>query len=248
MAGPPWLAGVFAAVVIAIAVYCAGRLAVSWLRRRETESDADGIHVIMGAAMAGMFMPRLSTLPASAWEVTFGAASAWFAWQALRARRGSTRSRWQCPYPVPHLVECGAMLYMFAAARGSRPAGAGTAMPGMAAGPAGAAGSFPALAVVLALFMVGYVLWTTDQLTSPARALAAGTPGSAARYAMASPGSSSELCSASTQDTLAAQGAASAAQAPHGNPAGPPMLAPRLAACSKIAMSIAMGYMLVLML
>ena len=38
-------------------------------------------------------------------------------------------------------------------------------MPGMgaSAGPAG----FPALAVVLALFMLGYIVWTTDRLTIP---------------------------------------------------------------------------------
>ncbi len=48
-------------------------------------------------------------------------------------------------------------------------------MPGM--GHAGPGGSLLALAVVLALFMIGYVLWTADQLTSLARASAA--PGDA---------------------------------------------------------------------
>jgi Domain of unknown function (DUF5134) len=248
MAGPSWLAGLAAAAVIAIAIYCAARLAASWLRRRETESDADAIHVLMGTAMAGMFVPRLGTLPAPAWEAAFAIASVWFAWQAIRARRGRARSPWQCPYPVPHLVECAAMLYMFLALRGTRPAGPGTAMPGMAAGPAGAAGTFPALAVLLALFMVGYVLWTTDQLTSPARATAAAAPGGAARYPMTHPGPSSGLSAARTQDAPAGPGAASAPRGRPGDPPGPPMLAPRLAACSRIAMSIAMGYMLVLML
>ena len=42
-------------------------------------------------------------------------------------------------------------------------------MVGMAAS-AGPAASFPALAVVLALFMLGYIVWTTDRLTSLARA------------------------------------------------------------------------------
>ena len=43
------------------------------------------------------------------------------------------------------------------------------AMAGMA-GSAASAGSFPVLALVLALFTVGYALWTVDRLTSLARA------------------------------------------------------------------------------
>ncbi len=199
---PPWLAAVLAAVMIVIALYSASRLAISRLRRRETEFDADGVHVFMGVAMAGMFMPRLSLLPAAAWEAVFGIAAAWFAWRAIRTRRGSTGAGWQSRHPVPHLVECVAMLYMFLAVPGSRPAGsaAGMSMPGMG-GPAGAAWNLP-LATVLALFMVGYVVWSADQLTTLARGRGA----------------------------VAAQ---------H-------MLAPQLAACYKIAMSSAMGCMLML--
>ena len=43
------------------------------------------------------------------------------------------------------------------------------AMPGMGTSPSAEAG-FPALAVVLALFMIGYIMWTTDQLASLVRA------------------------------------------------------------------------------
>jgi len=39
--------------------------------------------------------------------------------------------------------------------------GPGTAMPGMSAAPAA---GLPALAAVLALFMIGYIIWTTDRL------------------------------------------------------------------------------------
>jgi hypothetical protein len=188
--------------MIMIALYSASRLALSRLRRRETESDADGVHVVMGVAMAGMFMPQLSLLPGRAWEAVFGIAAAWFAWRAIGTRRGDTSASWQSRHPVPHLVECAAMLYMFGAVPGSRPAGsaAGMSMPGMS-GPAGAAWNLP-LATVLALFMVGYVVWSADQLTALARD---GGTGAARR-----------------------------------------MLAPRLATCSKIAMSSAMGYMLML--
>ena len=72
-----------------------------------------------------------------------------------------------------------------------------------------AAGSNPAIALVLALFMLGYVLWTTDRLAGLART---GAPGVAAAH----------------DDGM--------------------LLAPRFSACYKIAMSIAMGYMLVITL
>ncbi len=214
MPGPSWLAAGFAAVMIATGSYCAARLAASWLWRRATEVDADAVHTVMGVAMAGMFLPRLSPLPASVWEAVFGVAAAWFAVQAIRRLRASTSAGgWRCSHPVPHLVESAAMIYMFAAVPGSWSGGPGQgmAMPGMSGGHSGARGSLLALAVVLALFMVGYVLWTADQLTSLARATA-GARGTVPRRA--------------------------------GQQAGSPALAPGLAACARIAMGITMGYML----
>jgi hypothetical protein len=199
MAAPSWLAGAFAVLAILIAGYSAGRLATSRVRRRSTDWDADGLHVVMGAGMAGMLVPRLNPLPAAAWTAVFAIAAGWFAWHALRARRlrdgGVPRPR----HPVPHLVECAAMLYMLVPPHGPS-AGGAMAMPGMGAA-AGSSG-LPALAIVLALCLLGSIVWTADRATSRARA------GSAA------PG---------------------------------PVLAPRLAALSKIAMSVTMGYMLVLM-
>jgi Domain of unknown function (DUF5134) len=218
MAGPSWLAAAFAAVMLVTAVYCAGRLAASRLWRRETEVDADTVHTVMGVAMAGMLLPRLSPLPGSVWEAVFGAGAAWFGWRAVRrltAPREADAGRWRCAHPVPHLVECAAMIYMFAVTPGSS-LGRAMPMPGM--GRTGADGSVLALAVVLALFMAGYVLWTADQLTSLARATAPSAPGAGTVPDRAAPF------------------------------AGSPALAPALAACSKIAMGITMGYMLLVML
>ena len=92
---------------------------------------------------------------------------------------------------------------MLLAARGA-PRDAG-AMPGMGAS-GSSLGSFPALAVVLAMFMIGYIMRTTDRLAALARAR-----------------------------TI-----------PAGE--GGPVLAPKLAACGKLAMGITMGYMLVAMI
>jgi hypothetical protein len=247
VAGPSWLAGALAAVMIAIAVYCAGRLAASCLWRRATAVDADALHLVMGVAMAGMLVPRLGSLPGSAWEGVFGVGAAWFAGQAVWARRGNPVGRWQCHYPVPHLVECGAMLYMFLAA-GSLAAGprTGMPMPAMTASPS-AAGGFPALALVLALFMLGYIVWTADRLTSRARGKAAITAQSTASDQVRVLVTSGAPAT-TPQDAPDPPGTSGGAGISREHPADVPVLAPRLAESYKIAMGVGMGYMLILML
>jgi Domain of unknown function (DUF5134) len=210
MSAPAWLAGGFAVVMIAIAACCAARLVISWLRGRDTERDADGLHVLMGVAMAGMLQPRLMPVPGAFWGAVFAAAAAWFGWRAARAGHRASRAR--RAHHGAHAVECAAMVYMLLPI-GSWPSGRGTgmAMPGMSQG--GAAGN-PALTLLLATFMVGYVVWTIDRLAALSRP----------RVAVPVP--------------------ASVLDAPPPSAA----LAPRLAACYKIAMGITMGCMLVMML
>jgi Domain of unknown function (DUF5134) len=248
VAGPSWLAGGFAAVMIVTAVYCTGRLVASRLWHRPTAVDADGLHVVMGVAMAGMLVPRLSPLPGGVWEGVFGVAAAWFAGRAAWARRGSIVGGWRCHHPVPHLVECGAMLYMFLAVPGPRPGhpGTGMAMPAMSAS-SGTARSLPALALVLALFMLGYVVWAADRLTSMTRADAATTARSTAGD-RAGVLVTSGAARVGSQEARGPRGTPGAAATRQDHPGGEPVLAPRLAESYKIAMGVAMGYMLILML
>ena len=138
------------------------------------------------------------------------------------------------------------MLYILLTVHGPRPAhgGAGMAMVGMGAS-AGPAGSFPALAVVLALFMLGYIVWTTDRLTSLARAKTATVSLGRDRDSQ-SP--AAVLTAVPPHGAGDAPGTPAAAGTRDGDQAGRPVLAPGLAACGKLAMSITMGYMLILML
>jgi hypothetical protein len=237
VSGPAWLAGSFAVLMVVIAAYCACRLAISWLRRKDTERDADALHVLMGAAMAGMLEPRLTPIPGTAWRAVFAAAAAWFAWQAMRP--GGRAGRARCAHPAPHAVECAVMVYMLVPV-GSWPAGhgPGMAMPGMNQG---ATAGNPALTLVLALFMLGYVLWATDRLARLSRARAA-----APARGAAAPRPS--LAAVTVPAAASAPGAPSPGAASHERPPGTAALAPRLAACYKLAMGIAMGYMLVMML
>src|SRR5947208_2596098 len=101
MGGPAWLTAIFAAASLAVAVYCAGRLAAARRWQRPTELDTDGAHVVMGVAMAGMLLSGLRTLPSTIWEVVFAAGAAWFGYRMLQARRGAQPSPWRSSHPLP---------------------------------------------------------------------------------------------------------------------------------------------------
>jgi alkanesulfonate monooxygenase SsuD/methylene tetrahydromethanopterin reductase-like flavin-dependent oxidoreductase (luciferase family) len=201
MTGPGWLAAVFAGLMLLIATCCTIRLGLWRLRGRAADPQADTLHVLMGVAMAGMLEPKIATFPDSVWLAVFTVAAAWFGWQAIRAHSRSGLVSVSCAHPAPHAVECAAMLYMLMPSRSAM------TMPGM--GGRGFSAN-PALTLVLALFMLGYIVWTADQLTTLSRARA-----------------------------LTASGQRRGDEAV--------ALAPRFAACYKIAMSVAMGYMLLAM-
>jgi len=208
-------------LMIAIAVYCACRLAVSRLRGRDTELDADGLHVVMGVAMAGMLEPRLTAVPGAACGVVFAAGAAWFAWQAIRAR-GRSAVGTRCAHPAPHAIESAAMVYMFVPIGSWRSGhGPGMAMSGMSPG---ATTGNPAITLILALFMLGYVLSALDRLAGLSRA------------------------AVTAQAAASVSGQPAPASISYGRRPGHPALAPRAAACYKIAMAMTMGYMLVMML
>ena len=220
MASPAWLTAIFAAASLAVAVYCAGRLVVARRGHRPTELDTDGAHVIMGVAMAGMLVSGLRTLPSAMWEVVFAAAAVWFGYRMLQARRGAQSSPWRSSHPLPHLVECAAMVFMFLIL----PAAAGAATSSVSMTMTATESRFSFLTLPLAVYLFGYVVWLGDRVTLHAPALALAT-------APASAGPRPGYGSGS----------------PSPEPARP-YLAPRCAAICKITMGITMGYMLILML
>ena len=253
MAGPSWLAGAFAALMVVTAAYCASRLAISRLRSRATELDADALHAVMGAAMAGMLVPQLNILPGRAWAAVFGIWAAWFGWHATGAPGPGIPGSTRCRFPVPHLIECIAMIYMLLPLHDASPqrAGGGMTMAGTSAS-ASPAGSFPALAVVLALFMLGYIVWTTDRLAALVRAGATTADPGGRREPQQAAAIPAAARPHHHGGALVAPAASSTRRAAsitrYSVPAGKPALAPALAAFGKIAMSITMGYMLILML
>ena len=235
--------------------YCASRLIAARRWRRPTEFDVDVMHAVMGVAMAGMLVPPLNLLGYDSWEVVFAAAMGWFGWQIIGAYRGRpahahpsagahrtahahSSSDWHRPtHHAPHLLACGAMLYMYLVAGVARSAAGVPGMP--ASGTSASTIHSPGLALPLAVALLGYVIWTTDRLTAlPAVAKLASAPSSGA------PSSSAARTSAGLTGTgLTGTGLTGRADRRPG-PGHPPM-SPRLAACCEIAMGVTMGYMLI---
>jgi Domain of unknown function (DUF5134) len=252
MTGPSWLADLLAVAMIATAAYCFSRLTVAWHSQRRTDYDVDGVHILMGVAMAGMLVPRLNPFWDSGWEVIFAAAVAWFGWQTIRGYRNelAVGRRWVAHH-LQHVVACGAMLYMFLAVAPTR---AGSSGAGMAMGrSSGSMTTFPTLALVLTLVLVGYVIWNVDRFTSlaPVAALRAMTvPVSA----VVAPALSASTASAAGPESSVSGTATQVTQAPADPHAAQsaartrPPISPRLAACCEIVMGLTMGYMLITML
>jgi hypothetical protein len=172
----------------------------------------------MGVAMAGMLVSGLRTLPSAIWEVVFAAGVAWFGYRMLQARRGAQPSPWRSSHPLPHLVECAAMVFMFLILPASVAVKATSGGMTMTA----TESRFSFLTLPLALFLFGYVVWLGDRVTlhAPALALANAPAGSNSGHGSGNPSP------ATTRSYLA----------------------PRCAVICKITMGITMGYMLILML
>jgi hypothetical protein len=238
--GPSWLTGGTAVVMIATAVYCVSRMVAAWRWRRPTEYDVDGVHVLMGVGMAGMLVPRLNPAAGSGWHVggaaIFGAAMVWFGWRTIRGYRDGRAGPHAAAHPGQHLLASGAMLYMFLAAP-SVTAG-GLAAGGTAMAVAGA--RIPTFALLLAVALFGYVIWTTDRLTSLAPAAVTVPAGGQAPVPAAVTVAASGQALAPAAVTVAASGQAPVPSAP--------AMSLRLAAGCEIVMGVAMGYMLITML
>jgi Domain of unknown function (DUF5134) len=262
MGGPAWLSGILAVLVLAIAAYCLGRLVVSAAQDRPTDVDVDVVHGAMGVGMAAMLEPSLSPVPNVTWAWVFAVAAAWLVWRIVRVYQGAGSRRIAQAHYVPHLVMAVAMIYMgVAGSAGSGSAGGGMAMGGSGAG----ASHFPAVALILALFMFGYAVWLTDQLpaiapvrvwrAAPQLALAGAGASVAGLGRVPEPGPSA--AAPVVRAAVAAHAAAAAAElAPQAGEDSSPgddarqrgvPLSPRLEAGCHIAMAVVMGYMLILM-
>jgi Domain of unknown function (DUF5134) len=174
---PAWLTDSLAVAMLAVAAYCASRLAIARLTHRATHYSVDAVHTAMGVAMAGMLTSRLThTAP---WVVVFAAAAGWFGLRATGGLLGGRTPSVAVGPHLRHLVTSGAMVYMLTA----MPAAAAASTPAATTmAPVGVAGSarFPTLALLLGTFLIGSTVIVMDRLSRrsarPATARE-GTPG-----------------------------------------------------------------------
>jgi hypothetical protein len=176
MSTPGWILEILAAIMLLVAEVSAGQLVIAraWTRRDGTDAGIAVSYVLIGIAMAGIFVPGLVTLPHAGWEAVFAVMTAWFAWCLWRESRGrgaaaAVRGRY-----APHLVQSAAMLYIFAALAGPPTAGSGTstsgmgAMPGMVGTGSGSSSGMPALhastlALLFALLLIAFAVHDLDR-------------------------------------------------------------------------------------
>ena len=115
--------------------------------RRAPRADGRGHGRDAGAAAAGVLGRRLGG--------HLRRATLWFGWLAVREyRRRAALGRFR-PHHAQHVLGCAAMVYMFAAVDHGREGRVRSGMGGMGGG-----ARFPTLALVFALALFGYVVWT----------------------------------------------------------------------------------------
>jgi hypothetical protein len=248
MTGPLWLHAALASLMIVIAANCAIRPGLARYgvpgggaqlsgrdsRPRWTSVDVDGLHVLMGVAMAGMLLPELRFLPEQVWEMVFGAGALWFGWRTVASRRTGARASGPRPSgsllgggaPLAQVIECLAMIFMLLPVVGDaswRSRSMGQGMAGMSQ--TALITLAPCVALLLALCLVGYVVWTTDALARTRVVTRSVAPAVA----------------------TATGAGAGGAVGPAGAGVVGGLLAPRIAGFSTIAMALTMGYMLIQM-
>ena len=237
---PLWLGDLLAAVMIATAVYCAGRLGYARARNLTTHRDVDGLHVLMGVAMAGMLSTHLASLAPvrgalhALWLMVFAASTAWFGYRAVASRTARGRGQLACGEsgPLIHVFGSAAMLYMFAAAGsgGAMAAMSGTGTSGTSA-VSGVSVRLPEVGVLLAVLATGAAVVVLDRLASTVAA-------------------STVTVNASTGTVGAATAAVPAgiaAASLRTEPVTRRILAPRAAECCHLAMCVTTAYMLIAM-
>jgi Domain of unknown function (DUF5134) len=234
---PGWVNDIFAAVMIAVAAYSAGRLVAARRWSRPTHRDVDVAHILMGTAMAGMLVSDLNPLPVGAWETVFCVLAGWFVWRCCQfVRDPSTglahdQNVHRLSRRLIHLVMSLAMLYMYLAAVPATVASGGSMAMGAATG---GTTNFVLLPLTFIVSLFASAIWELDRIGH--------WPASRGAQGQSAP-------------VFASVGGGLPTVSETSDPAGDsvstpstPWLAPRLEGATHIAMCVTMGYMLVLML
>jgi hypothetical protein len=226
MAHPTWLAYGFAVLMVSVSVYCIGRLAVAKRGGRFNHTDVNVAHILMGAAMVGMLVPRWKLFPDGVWEGVFAILAVYFLATSVRFVRlhgvegtDDDDHIHHLSHHLIHMFMSCAMLYMYGL---GMPLSTPSASTMSMSGPRVGAGD-PGLTLLVIVILFGSAVWQLDGIGqfSPPRLMALSAVGAGG--------------SPSGGDVALSTGGSR------------PLLAPRLEIACHIAMCVTMGYMLVLM-
>lgn len=168
MAVPNWLMNLLATLMIVIAVYFAGRLVVARTHHRKVHVEVNIAELVMGVAMAGMFRSSFNLLPNGLWEVIFTGMAVWFVVENVRfvSRHGFVGGDvivgyHRLHYPL-HVLMSVSMLYMYLA--GTSVVVNGSTQMAMSA-PMGTRADFVALPLLFAVSLCGFAVWQLDGIS-----------------------------------------------------------------------------------
>lgn len=221
MESPTWLGYSFAVLMVAVSLYCIGRLCFAAPLGRRNHYDVNVSHVLMGLAMAGMLVSGWNVVPNGLWEVVFAGLALYFAVQAARfvGQHGwsgtDDEHMHHVTHPLVHALMSCTMLYMYWLGMPISPATGGSTA--MMAGPPVGVGDPGLTFLLIVLLLVSAV----SELNGIGRF-------ATLSLAVAGTSSGSEVTAMGTDDAA-------------------PWLAPRLEVWCHISMCVTMAYMLVLM-
>jgi Domain of unknown function (DUF5134) len=246
LSAPSWLGDFFAGVMLVVAGYSSGRLTAARAWSRPIHVDVDVAHILMGLAMAGMFVPAINPIPSDAWVAAFAALALWFVWRCYQfvidpgTKTSYDEHVHRLSRRLIHLVMSLAMLYSYLAT--PTPVGHSPSEGMAMSGATGTTADFVGIPLLFLVALLASAIWQLDGI---------------GRFTLAKTirPEPSPVFSSIGSETLPADGSRAGVHSRPGEDGGttgpeprPPWLAPRLEAGAHIAMTITMGYMLVLLL
>jgi hypothetical protein len=224
---PVWLYDLFGVLMLAVAGYAVVLFVVTVGARRPAGWDIDVAHTIMGISMAGMFVGGWAFGSKVMWEFIFAVLLIWFlARTALSIRQFGVH----LPHFLVHGVLSLAMILMYAFPGGASDASMGSMSMSMPMAMSGDARLDPAVALVFALCLFASAVFTMGSSKK-----GASHHGShVLNYVGVNGRSAPQDCSSEGHPhTLSLEGV---------------VTAPWVEDASHVAMCVAMGYLLILMM
>jgi hypothetical protein len=154
--------------MVAVSVYCIGRLVAARLWDRPNHADVNVSHMLMGAAMAGMLVPAHNPISNDFGEGIFGFLVLWFLFRSVQfvslhglSGHDEDGAHHLSHYTI-HMLMAGAMTYMYAL---GMPITTSVTQPAVMMSQAGGAAGYGALSLLFIVLLFGSAIWQLDSIS-----------------------------------------------------------------------------------